>query len=199
MGQVGINTVKREISIIGWDGAPFRFGDKRTAIVGAVFRGGCWLDGVISGEIEVDGLDSSRRMADAVCATPHRKHLRVIMLDGITYGGFNVVDIGKLSDATGLPVIAVTRDKPDMASIRKALSRFSDSEERWKIMMEAGEMRPLDVMDPKTGKVKKIWFQNRGIDPGTAAKVIMVSSTRSLIPEPLRVAHLIAHGTGGRR
>ena len=35
------------------------------------------------------------------------------MLDGITYGGFNVVDIEELYRETGLPVIVIMRSCPD--------------------------------------------------------------------------------------
>jgi len=191
--------VKREIRIIGWDDAPFTFRDKKTVIIGTVFRGGSWMDGVVTSEIEIDGLDSTRKLIRAVNGTPHKKQLKVIMLDGITFGGFNIVDLGKLNDETGLPVIAVVREKPDLDSIRSALSKFDDSDRRWKLIEKAGELNSLDVRNPKTGKIKKIWFQNRGIEADAARSVIRISSTRSFIPEPLRVAHLIGHGLGRRK
>jgi endonuclease V-like protein UPF0215 family len=56
----------------------------------------------------------------------------------------------------------------------------------------------MEVRDPKTGKIKKVWFQSFGIDDETARKVMRTSSTRSFVPEPLRVAHLIGHGLGAR-
>jgi hypothetical protein len=191
--------VKREIRIIGWDDAPFTFRDKKTVIIGTVFRGGSWMDGVVTSEIEIDGLDSTRKLIRAVNGTPHKKQLKVIMLDGITFGGFNIVDLGKLNDETGLPVIAVVREKPDLDSIRSALRKFDDSDRRWKLIEKAGELNSLDVRNPKTGKIKKIWFQNRGIEADAARSVIRISSTRSFIPEPLRVAHLIGHGLGRRK
>jgi len=191
--------VKREIRIIGWDDAPFTFRDKKTVIIGTVFRGGSWMDGVVTSEIEIDGMDSTRKLIRAVNGTPHKKQLKVIMLDGITFGGFNIVDLGKLNDETGLPVIAVVRDKPDLDSIRSALRKFEDYDRRWKIIEKAGELNSLDVRNPKTGKIKKIWFQKRGIEADAARSVIRISSTRSFIPEPLRVAHLIGHGLGRRK
>jgi len=191
---VGINLVKREIRILGWDDAPFSFKDKKTAIIGTIFRGGSWLDGVVSTEIEIDGLDSTQKIIQAVNSTPHKKQLRLMMLDGVTFGGFNIVDLGRLHKETGLPVIAIVREKPDFDSIRKALQKFDDSEKRWELIKKAGPVMTLDVKNPKTGKIKKIWFQNRGIEPDIARKIIRISSTRSFIPEPLRVAHLIGYG-----
>jgi endonuclease V-like protein UPF0215 family len=199
VGKVGISSVKSEIRIVGFDDAPFRFSDKRTMLIGTVYRGGSWLDGVITTDIEIDGLDSTEKIVKAVNGSPHKKQLRVIMLDGTTFGGFNIVDMEKINKGTGLPVIAVVRDKPDFDSIKLALKRFKDSAERFKLILKAGDVNPLEVLNPKTGKVKKIWFQSFGIESDTARNIIKISSTRSFIPEPLRVAHLIGYGLRSRK
>jgi endonuclease V-like protein UPF0215 family len=198
-GLVGITSVKREMRIIGWDDAPFSFGDRHVMLIGTVFRGGSWLDGVIASKAQVDGLDSTEKIADAVKGSPHKDQLRVIMLDGITFGGFNIVDLPGLHEKTGIPVIAVVRDKPGMQSIKQALRRFGDHEARWALIRKAGPVEPLEVRNPKTGRIKKVWFQYSGVEPETARRIIRMSSTRSFMPEPLRVAHLIGHGIGGRR
>ena len=57
-------------------------------------------------------------------SSPHCKQLRLIMLNGITFAGFNVVDIKKLNLATKLPVIALTGDKPDLEAIHNALNNL---------------------------------------------------------------------------
>jgi len=191
-----MNPVKREIRIVGFDDAPFSFGDRETTLIGAVFRGGLWMDGLISARIKVDGLDSTKKIISAINKSPHKKQLRVIMLDGTTFGGFNIVDMDKINMGTGLPVIAVVRDKPDLAAIRKALGKFRDSGRRWKLVEKAGTLSPLGVANPKTGRVKNIWFQNKGIPAEEAGRIIRMSSTRSFVPEPLRVAHIIGHGIG---
>jgi endonuclease V-like protein UPF0215 family len=186
-------SIKSEVRILGLDDAPFDFKDEETEMIGTVFRGGSFLDGVLAFRIKVDGSDSTGGIIECVNRSAHRKQLRVIMLDGITFGGFNVADIKRINEETGIPVIAVVRDKPGMESIRKALGRFKDSERRWELIKKAGPVKPLSVKNPKTGKKRNIWFQASGIDDRKAAEVIKVSSTRSFIPEPLRVAHLMGH------
>jgi len=191
-----MNPVKREIRIVGFDDAPFSFGGRETTLIGAVFRGGLWMDGLITAKIKVDGTDATEKISGAVNRSPHRQQLRIIMLDGITFGGFNVADLERINAETGLPVIAVVRDKPDLAAIRRALGKFRDSGRRWKLVEKAGTLSPLGVADPKTGRVKNIWFQNKGIPAEEAGRIIRMSSTRSFVPEPLRVAHIIGHGIG---
>lgn len=194
-----IRLIKPEIRIIGFDDASFRFSDRDVLVVGTVFRGGSWLDGVLTCRVKVDGTDSTERIKETVNKSAHKKQLRVIMLDGITFGGFNIVDLEELHAGTGIPVIAVVRDRPDFNSIKKALQKFDDSEARWKLVEKAGDVKPLEVKNPQSGKLKKIWFQTCGIDDETARKVIKLSSTRSFIPEPLRAAHLIGQGVCGSR
>lgn len=93
-------------------------------IVGVVFRGGCWLDGVRRTSVEVDGFDAVDKIATMILASPHKKQLRVIMLDGVTFAGFNVVDIRALNVKTRLPVIAGTGEKARMLVPKLALNGF---------------------------------------------------------------------------
>jgi endonuclease V-like protein UPF0215 family len=159
-------------------------------LVGVVFRGGYWLDGVMHTKVKVDGFDATGKIASMILGSPHYKQLRVIMLNGITFAGFNVADIKKLNAKTRLPVIAVTHEKPSFAEIRKALKNLSKSEERWKAMLNAGEIFEVRL---KSGS-EKVFMQISGVCEEDAKKILQLTSTRSNIPEALRVAHLIASG-----
>lgn len=183
--------IKPEIRVLGVDDGKFK---PRTRgfvpVVGVVFRGGYWLDGVMHTKIRVDGVEATNKIASMVLDSPHYKQLRVIMLNGITFAGFNVVDIKRLNAKTELPVIAVTREKPNFNEIHKALKNLPKSEERWKAVLNAGEIFEV----PVRAKEKKIYMQISGICEEDARKILQLTSTRSHIPEALRVAHLIASG-----
>ena len=136
--------IKSEIRVLGVDDGKFVPHTAGEAIVvGVVFRGGCWLDGVMHTRIAIDGFDATEQIASMINSSSHCKQLRLIMLNGITFAGFNVVDIKRLNLATKLPVIALTRDKPDLDGIRKALNNLPKSEERWKMILEAGEINEV--------------------------------------------------------
>jgi endonuclease V-like protein UPF0215 family len=181
--------IKSEIRVLGVDDGKFTpHTQGNVIVVGVVFRGGCWLDGVMHTRIAIDGFDATEQIASMINDSPHCKQLRLVMLNGITFAGFNVVDIKKLNLATKLPVIALTREKPDLAAICEALKNLPRSEERWKMVLAAGEIHEV------TCKGKKIYLELAGLSLVDAHKIVELTSTRSSFPEPLRAAHLVASG-----
>ena len=183
--------IKPEIRVLGVDDGVFTPRSRGLVpVVGVVFRGGYWLDGVMHTNVKVDGLDATKKIISMIINSPHYKQLRVIMLNGITFAGFNIVDIKELNSKTKLPVIAVTREKPNFREIREALRNLPKSEERWKAIENAGKVYEVSTRNEK----EKIHMQISGILEEDAKKILQLTSTRSNIPEALRVAHLIASG-----
>jgi len=186
-----IRSIKPEIRIVGIDDGFFvPHTHELCDVIGVVFRGGYWLDGVMRTQIEIDGMDATEKIASMIARSPHYKQLRVIMLDGVTFAGFNVVDTVRLLDITGLPVIAVTRERPNFNEIRRALKNLSFAEERWKSIEKMDKI--VKVLS-KLGK-EAIFMQVTGIEIDVAKKIVKNTATRSNVPEALRVAHLIASG-----
>jgi len=180
--------IKQEIRILGVDDSPFpSHTTDEVMLVGTVFRAGNWLDGVLSTYINGDGTDATEKIADMVKNSRNLGQLGVIMLDGITFGGFNVVNIRKIFESTGVPVIVIMRRIPNFDGIKKALKRFGDWEDRWVNVLEAGEVYKVENSEP-------VYMQINGIEREDAEDIIRLSTTRSAIPEPLRVAHIIAAG-----
>ncbi len=186
-----IREVKPEIRVLGIDDGVFTpHSKKMTDVVGVVFRGGYWLDGFMHTKVRVDGMDATEKLAEMITKSPHYPQLRVIMLDGVTLAGFNVVDLAGLHERVKLPVIAVTRDKPDLEDVRRALQNLSEAEKRWKIIGKAGKIIRVRTREGE----EPIHIHAIGISAETAKIILKNTSTRSNIPEPLRVAHIIASG-----
>jgi len=183
--------VKSEIRILGIDDSVFTPRTKGKAdIIGVVYRGGQWLDGIMRTQVEIDGLDATEKIATMIKDSPHYEQIRVIMLDGVTFAGFNIVDIKELFQKTGLPVITVTREKPNFEDIRKALRNLSHYKERWKAMKNAGEIFRVQTREGE----EPVHVGVAGISESDAEKILKKTSTRSNVPEALRVAHIIASG-----
>lgn len=175
---------KKEIRVLGIDDSPFnKFKDRECLVVGTFYRGGSYPDGIMSTKIRVDGQNSTKKLADMVNKSRFKPQIQAIMLDGIAMGGFNVVDIEKLSKKTKIPVIVVVRRYPDFRKIVSALEKLK-KQRQIKLIEKAGT--PL--------KAGKIWIQFKGISPEKAAEIVRATATRSFIPEPIRVAHLISAG-----
>ncbi|ASJ13313.1 endonuclease dU [Thermococcus thioreducens] len=183
-----IRKVKPQIRVVGFDDGTFSFSSKlkgeKTVLVGVVMKGSQEVVGVLSRWITVDGSDATDAMIDAINSSRF-KDLRLILLRGITYAGFNVVDLERLHSETGLPLIVVIRKRPDMEAMVKALRKhFRDAEERIALLKKAP---PLLELVPE-----KLYIQAVGIDGDKASEVIRVTTRTGLIPEPLRLAHMIA-------
>jgi endonuclease V-like protein UPF0215 family len=187
--QKAFRVIKPEIRVLGIDDGKFiPHTESNVIVVGVVFRGGSSIDGVMYTTVAIDGLDATEKLASMINVSPHRRQLRLVMLNGITLAGFNLVDIKKFHETTKLPVMALTRDKPDLESIYAALKHLPDIKERWRIVLEAGEI--YEIINRST----KLYMETAGISFADAQKIIALTSSRSSLPEPLRVAHLIASG-----
>jgi len=183
--------VKPEIRVLGVDDGIFVPHTKdKVDVIGVVYRGGLWLDGVMRTEVVVDGMDTTEKIASMIKNSPHYDQLRVVVLDGITFAGFNVVDINELFKKVDLPIIAVTREKPDLVQIKKALENLPERERRWKAIESAGKIIKVQMRNTE----EAVYMQIAGISQKDAEKILRNTSTRSNIPEALRVAHIIASG-----
>ena len=179
--------MKQEIKIIGIDDAPFSFGQKKVAVIGVIIRGNAYIEGILKDEIEVDGGDATSIVINLINGTRHKKQLKVIMLDGISLGGFNVVDIQELYKNTGLPVITITREQPDFIKIKDALQKhFVDWKKRWDTISD-GNLKRVNGKYP-------LYVQYVGMTFPTVREIVRLCTIRGAIPEPIRIAHLIATG-----
>ena len=180
--------MKHQIRILGIDDSPFTFTEKYTTVIGVIMRGGEYVECVLRTQVTIDGTEATAQCIQMIQSTRHKRQLKAVMLDGTCLGGFNVVNIQELSEATNLPVITITRDKPDFIKIKQALQKnFPDWKDRWRIL-QRGEMHMLPT------KHNPIFVKYHGLSLEEAKEIINISTIRGVIPEPIRVAHLIASG-----
>jgi hypothetical protein len=177
--------VKPITNVVGFDDAPFAHehrGDVR--VVGAV----CCrtrLDGVLSGRVRRDGRNSTDALVQLVAGSKFREHIRAVLLQGIALAGFNVVDIRRLSEELDVPVVVTVRKHPRLAMVRDALfDRTPGAARKWALVEKAG---PLE-------KVGAMWVQRIGLERDEAEGLLRATTLHGNLPEPLRLAHLIAGG-----
>lgn len=168
---------------IGFDDAPFEKSHRGdVVVVGAVFNGPR-LEGVLTGKVRRDGANATRSLIHMTRESRFSSSLRLILLQGITLAGFNVVDLPKLHDATGLPVIAVCRRPPDLEKMRRALHES--------VPGGARKWRLIEGLAPPR-QANGVFLQCQGLGVREAAAAVSRWAVNSVLPEPLRTAHLIA-------
>ena len=178
--------MKAQIRVLGIDDSPFKFRDEKALVVGAMVRVPNYLEGVMRTDVTVDGTDATEKLIDMVSRSRYRDQVKAVMLDGIALAGFNVVDIKGLCDELHAPVITVTRDKPNLEKMKTALrGHFPDWQRRYSLISSL-ELRPI------TTEHKPIYACAVGSSWGEAVELVRMVTVRGAVPEPVRMAHLIA-------
>ena len=176
--------IKNEARVIGIDDSPFdKFKDSEVLVVGVVMRGGSAIDGILSTKVDIDGNNSTEKLVSMINGCKFKVQIQYVFLDGIALGGFNVIDVMELHAKTNLPIIVTIRKSPDMKRIKNTLTKIN-KKEKIAMIERAG----------KVIKINSIYCQLIGLGTDEAMEILKIVCTRSLIPEPVRLAHLIASG-----
>ncbi|MCX8190081.1 MAG: DUF99 family protein [Candidatus Diapherotrites archaeon] len=176
---------EKNIRAIGIDDGFFKQKQTRsTRIVAVLMRVDSRIEGILFSDAAVDGLDSTQKIVEMLSSN-RRKFIgqaKAIFLSGINFAGFNIVDTNELYSVLKVPIIVVFRKRPRMQKIAGALKHFNDFEIRAQLIKNAGRIY----------KAEKIFFQCKGIKPKEASTLIKLFSLHSNLPEPVRIAHLVA-------
>lgn len=179
----------RRIRVVGFDDGP---GDPTVPLAGVVCSGDR-MEGLVWGEILRDGALSTDVISRLVLGSKYAEQLHLVLTDGITFGGLDVVDLAVLSERLGLPCVAVMRRPPDREAFVRALRSVDDPEGRIARMEAAG---PVHLWEGGA-------FQVVGEQPEVIRRVLPKTVQQGKVPEALRLAHLItgavATGESGRR
>ena len=172
----------RTIRVLGVDDAHYPDKTHGSSVnFAAVICGGTRFEGMLWGSIAKDGLDATDRMVGLVRQSKFAAQLHLVLLDGITFGGCNVVDLPAMSSELDVPVVAVMRRPPNMVTFKQVVHSLPDSQERWRRTEAAGEIHQLGD-----------WvFQCVGEQPAVVAQVLTRLTDNGKVPEALRLAHLI--------
>lgn len=178
--------MKPQVRVLGIDDAPFRFEDETTEIVGVVVRLPDYVEGILLSHVAVDGSDATPAVVAMVGESRFLEGLGLLLTDGIALGGFNVIDIRAIHEALSVPVATVTKKEPDLPRIEAALkARFADWEARLQIIQRS-KPRPIETAH------KPLYVDAVGLADQEIEALLRRSTVRGTLPEPLRIAHLIA-------
>jgi endonuclease V-like protein UPF0215 family len=179
----------KQIRVLGFDDGP---GDPAVPVAGVVCSN-TTMEGLVWGELQRDGLDATDVLARLVVDSKYAEQLHLVLTDGITMGGLNVLDLAALNQALGVPCVAVMRRLPNLERFRAAIGRVHHPEVRAQRMEAAGPLH-----DWEGGA-----FQVVGCAPEPTRRALESLTREGRVPECLRLAHLItgavATGQSGKR
>jgi len=174
----------------GFPAEEFRRLRRGKALLVAILMEDTQLENFRACMVTVDGLDATDKLTRMLRGI----YFDVIMLGGVSFAGFNLVDPIKVNKKLGVPVIVVSRKKPDNVAVKNALmGHFKDWKRRWAIIEKLG---PIHKVTSKPSE-PPIYIEVIGADLGWAQKILRRLSVVSRVPEPVRAARLIAHGLTG--
>ena len=181
-------SIKDKTPIIGIDDGGFnRLSDDffDVPVYGVVMKGSANVEGIIQCQIRRDDSFVTKAIRNMILKSSHKNQIQAVFLQGISIGGFGVIDINSLSNDLGIPVIVVLRKYPDYNKIRSALEKvFPGNETRWKTILQAE--KPIEVQ-----KNPLLLIQVSGIHPQDAFLLLKKCTVVGTIPEALRIAHFI--------
>jgi endonuclease V-like protein UPF0215 family len=184
---------RRTIRAIGFDDAPFIRSANNPVGVAGVICADTRFEGMVWGEIQPDGWDATEKLCQLLIGGKFLPHLHVVLLDGISLGGFNIIDLPLLAARLERPCIAVMRKLPNLQAMAYAMQRLPHPEKRLEIISRAG---PVYEHPP-------FYYQVCNAQPEITGQVLQHLTDCGHVPEALRLAHLIASavvkGESGRQ
>lgn len=151
------------------------------------------VEAVRVGRVRVDGRDATSELIRLVEATGGLEGLHAVLLDGAVVGGFNVLDLDRLHRRLRVPIVAVTRTYPEFPAIHAALGKWfpRDATRRWRPLRRH---RLLPMLPPGP----PLFLTAVGCRRSDAARLVRRTVVRGHVPEPLRLAHLVASAGSSR-
>jgi len=160
---------------------------KKSVLSGIVISTDLVIDGFVFGHSTVGGDDAT----DAILAMHEkldRADVSFLLISGIVISLYNIVDVKRISEKIGLPVIGVTYE--ESPGIEEAIKHhFPESYES-----KLAEYSKLGTREKITLHTSyNLYIRNEGCTVLEAAHLLDKITLQGSIPEPLKIAQLLAN------
>jgi endonuclease V-like protein UPF0215 family len=178
---------KTGIRVIGISES-FKKSQSKSIVVGIIMRGDYRIDGFGVCHPIIGGTDSTESLVK-LYQRLGRQDIRAWVLGGSVISWFNIVDIVELHRSTEIPVVCITYHPSE--GIEKYLKEYfpQDWKSRLAILEKAGERTPINL---DTGH--EAFLTAAGMGVNRAKRLLDLFTIDGRIPEPVRVARLVASG-----
>lgn len=154
----------------------------RSVLAGVIMRNDGMVDGFVFGSSAISGDDATDAILGMYRAA-NRSDIRYLLVWGTVISRYNMVDVGRIARITGIPVIGLSGEAAgDLAgSIRR---RFPDRAEAYRAL---GERSRVEL---RTGHA--VYARMSGCTAREAARLLDATTAQGKIPEPIRLARMLA-------
>src|SRR5919197_3129801 len=167
----------------------FRSPYTKSTIAGIVMRRDLIIDGIALSNTTLKGNDSTENIL-CMFRSLKRSDINCIMLDGLVISMYNIIDGKLIQIETGLPVIAITFE--DSAGLETNIRHhFPDNAESK--LVKYAKLGKRDRVLLKTGKF--LFIRYWGLTLKHAITILNSFTLQGSVPEPIRVAKLVARST----
>jgi endonuclease V-like protein UPF0215 family len=129
--------------VVGVENGSFQKGITPNALLAAVLFKGLKIERVQIMKVTVDGLDATHKLVK----TLRGWKFKAVMLAGVSFAGFNVIDPTTVYKEFGIPVIIISRTKPDNKAVKRALHcHFEGWQIRWAVFEKLGLIHKVLVL-----------------------------------------------------
>ena len=164
----------------------FRQEEKSSTLAGVVMRRDLVVDGFVLGHATIEGDDATESILEMFDRL-ERDDISYVMISGLIISMYNIIDIKKIWAKLKIPVIGVTYQESE--GIEDALRyHFEDSYQSK--MEKYHKLGPRSEINLHTGH--KIFARFDGCTLDETTKLLDALTLQGSIPEPLRVAQLLA-------
>jgi|SRR5579883_1135053 endonuclease V-like protein UPF0215 family len=164
----------------------FKQGDAKSKLAGVVMRRDFVIDGFVFGTCTVEGDDATKSILE-MYEKLERSDINFILISGLIIAMYNVVDISQIYKKTGLPVIGVTYE--ESSGIQDAIRHHFPNSSQSKIAQyeKLGQRHTITLHSGYD-----LHIRTEGCTVKDAKTILDNFTLQGSIPEPLRVAHLLA-------
>lgn len=164
----------------------FKIGQKRSLLAGVVMRSDLVVDGFALGHTKVGGDDATSSIV-SLYRRLRRNDVNLILVSGAILSFYNIVDVDELSRRTSLPAVCLTyketsgiegsikRRFPD--DYKTKLAAYSKLGKRTRVRLSSGH---------------DVFVRTASMDAASTKKVLDAFTLQGSVPEPVRVARLLA-------
>ncbi|MBE0517540.1 MAG: DUF99 family protein [Methanophagales archaeon] len=177
---------KKGIRVLGV-AESFRREHEKSVLAGIVMRSDFIIDGVGFTYITIGGMDATEGVVH-LFESLQRDDINVMMLNGCVISWFNIIDLHEVYNRLQIPLICVTYEESE--GLEEHIAKHFEASER-DSRLEAYK-RLGDRVPVRLHEHFEVLIRSLGIDDADAGAVLKKFTAHGKVPEPLRVAKIVA-------